>query len=135
VLVVDDEPVVRRLTAMMLRELGLNIVEAGSGEEAVALLRKDPTAVAWVLVDASMPGMNGPSTVRALRAVVPTLPAVVVSGYGTQDVQEQFEGLDIRGILRKPFTLSDLQAQLETGAGQPPRVEAGGSASRPRGAH
>ena len=124
VLVVDDEPAVRQLTAMTLRELGLSVIEAGCGEEAVRLLREHGSAVEWALVDASMPGMSGPSTLRALRSLAPNLPAVVVSGKNEPELLEQFDGLAIRGILRKPFSLTDLQAQLKAWLNPPQQVQA-----------
>jgi PAS domain S-box-containing protein len=119
VLVVDDEPPVRQVAAAMLRELGMTVLEAGSGEAAVRQLRDHGAEVGWVLLDASMPGLSGAETLRALRQIVPRLVVVMMSGYGERELQERFRGQDVRGFLQKPFTFEDLSGKLNELLGHP----------------
>jgi CheY-like chemotaxis protein len=109
VLLVDDEELVRISTADMLADLGYSVVEAHSGEEALRLveygLRPD-----LLVTDHLMPGMNGTDLTRALRAKLPGIQVLIVSGYA-----------DVDGIapdlprLTKPFKNADLAAALADG--------------------
>ncbi|WP_221734508.1 hybrid sensor histidine kinase/response regulator [Sphingomonas melonis] len=107
-LLVDDEELVRAITADMLAELGFEVVEASSGEEALARLRSDPR-IRLVVTDHVMPGMTGVELARAVVALSPGLPVLVTSGYS-----------DAAGLapelprIAKPFRQSDLQAALAT---------------------
>jgi signal transduction histidine kinase len=80
VLVVDDEPLVRRAIGRTLHARGYAVVEAGSAEEALALVAARP-CVDLLLTDVMMPGMRGPELVRAFRERCPGRPALLMSGY------------------------------------------------------
>ncbi|SHN48079.1 ATP-binding protein [Cryptosporangium aurantiacum] len=79
VLVVDDEPDLRELAGLLLRRGGYQVVIATSGEDAVEQARG--TDVDVLLTDVSMPGMSGPETAEAVRAVRPAIQVVYMSGY------------------------------------------------------
>ncbi|MCB9671080.1 MAG: response regulator [Alphaproteobacteria bacterium] len=108
VLVVDDDPVVRMVTARMLQRLGFEVLEAVEGAEGVAQLEAHPHIRAVVL-DMTMPGMSGLETMTALRAIQPTLPIVLVSGYSEDEVP----ALDSGVFLQKPYTLKQLTRALD----------------------
>ncbi|MGZ3423877.1 MAG: hybrid sensor histidine kinase/response regulator [Polyangiales bacterium] len=113
VLVVDDERSVRMTTQLLLERCGYQVVAARDGAEAVEIVRGRHVDAA--LVDLTMPGMDGIQTVRALRQVVPGLPAVISSGYGTArlgDVQSEGEGAP-DAVLPKPFTVQQLVSVLQ----------------------
>ncbi len=97
VLVVDDDTLVLASTAAMLEALGHRPVQAGSGEEALALLREG-AGVDLVLSDYGMPGMNGLQLAEALAALRPGLPVLIATGYG--ELPEGAAGL---ARLSKPF--------------------------------
>ena len=105
-LLVDDEELVRMSTADMLTDLGYDVVEAGSAEEALALLRQG-IATDLLVTDHLMPGMSGAELARAARALDPDLPILIVSGYAEVD-----------GIapdlprLTKPFRNAELAERL-----------------------
>jgi PAS domain S-box-containing protein len=80
VLVVDDEPLVRRALARALGSRGYTVLEADSGDEALALVEARG-GVDLLLSDVVMPGMRGPELVRAFRARWPGRPALLMSGY------------------------------------------------------
>jgi PAS domain S-box-containing protein len=105
-LLVDDEPLVRLSTADMLGELGFQVIEAESAEQALKLVDKGQRFDVLV-TDHLMPGMNGTDLARALRSRVPKLPVLLVSGYADADSI----ALDIPR-LKKPFRKDDLVSML-----------------------
>ncbi len=110
VLLIDDDPLVRSSFAAMLYMLGWEIVEADCGEAAVSLLsiRNDFMAV---VIDYSMPKMNGRETLRALRAQGCQAPAVLCSGYTGSD-DDSSANDEFAAMLQKPFRAVDLNAIL-----------------------
>jgi CheY-like chemotaxis protein len=117
VLLVDDDPAVRLVTADMLRDLGWGVLEAAGGDEALALLaahaagrRATPDVL---MLDHAMPGMNGLELARALRARGITAPILLASGHA-EFADPAEAGTDLlAGVLRKPFSLRDLRATLQ----------------------
>ena len=114
VLLVDDEDGVRRLAARALTKHGWTVLSADSGAAALALASETEIAesLCAIVSDVVMPGMDGPSLVRALRSRHPGLPAVLASGYA------EITGLDgptteHTTFLAKPYTLKELVAALE----------------------
>jgi CheY-like chemotaxis protein len=105
-LLVDDEELVRMSTADMLIDLGFEVVEAGSAEDALQLLKMG-TMPDLLITDHLMPGMSGADLSRAARAIKPTLPILIVSGYAEVD------GLapDLPR-LTKPFRNAELAASI-----------------------
>ena len=111
-LVVDDEFLVRMSTADMLSDLGYEVVEANSGEEALNLVEKGLEPVLLV-TDHLMPGITGTELVTKLRADFPNLQALIVSGYA-----------DLEGVpsdvarLTKPFRAEELASMLVASASE-----------------
>jgi CheY-like chemotaxis protein len=107
VLVVDDEPAVRRVAARMLRRLGYDPEEAPGGADAVARVRAAPGAFALVLLDLDMPGMDGRACLRALREIQPGLPIVLSTGLPSSELEQlrDAEGVE---LLPKPYVLAKL---------------------------
>jgi CheY-like chemotaxis protein len=105
-LVVDDEDVVRASTADMLAELGYDIVEAGSAEEALMLL-DEGLMPDLLITDHLMPGQNGTELARHMIERIPGIRTLIVSGYA------EVEGIapDLPRLV-KPFRLADLLAGL-----------------------
>ena len=111
ILVVDDEELVRRSAKRMLEHLGFQVVEARGGEEALTVLRRAPDVQA-VLLDMTMPGMDGAATFDALRSACPELPVVLMSGYDERETLARFPRQDLAGFLRKPFVLAELDQRV-----------------------
>ncbi len=107
-LLVDDEDLVRLSTADMLADLGFDVLEAGSAEEALRLLHEG-TAVDLLVTDHLMPGLSGAELARKVRVLRPGLPILIVSGYA--DV----EGLapDLPRLV-KPFRVAELAERVRT---------------------
>jgi two-component system cell cycle sensor histidine kinase/response regulator CckA len=103
VLLVDDEPSVRRFACRVLTEQGYIVEEAANGVEALDRVREGGPPVDLVVSDVVMPRLNGVELTLALNALHPSLPVILISGYATG----QLEGMGIAapcGILGKPFS-------------------------------
>ena len=111
VLVVDDDPDVRWITAEEFREIGYTVTEADSGRAALAMLERDEPCDLMV-VDLMMPGLSGTDTVRLARRTRPALKALFVSGYTERSRFEGELGNDV--VLKKPFELETLVAAVQT---------------------
>ena len=111
VLVVDDEPMVRRFAARVLRDEGFGVHEAGDGAEALELIRAGIAELEVVLSDIVMPRMDGVQLLQSLSTLRPNLPVILMSGYATDQLAE----LGIAspcGVLAKPFSPEALVAEV-----------------------
>jgi two-component system, OmpR family, KDP operon response regulator KdpE len=112
VLVVDDEPAIRRALRPPLIELGFSVTEASRGEEALQALRSAVCDV--VLLDVNMPGIGGIETLRRIRAFAPRLPILMLT---VRDQEEdKVEALDTGAddYVTKPFSTRELIARIRT---------------------
>jgi CheY-like chemotaxis protein len=112
VLVVDDEEIVRDLAGMALESLGLEVLFAQDGLEAVAVVERQGHQVDLVLMDLTMPRMDGAEAFRIIRALQPRLPVILTSGYTEAESLRGMEGLQPEAFLQKPFRVPDLQAEV-----------------------
>ncbi len=108
VLIVDDEPGVRKVAKKVLENAGLKVLIAADGREALEIFRARRAEIAATIVDLTMPHLSGEETVRELRAIDPTARIVLTSGYTEQDAVDRFAGAQLSGFLRKPFTPEEL---------------------------
>ncbi len=112
VLVVDDEESVRRVAGSMLEHEGFDVVSAADGVEALSIYRERRHEIRIVLLDMTMPRMDGEETFRELRALDPDVRVILTSGYNEQDATSRFVGAGLAGFIQKPFTLDDLRTRL-----------------------
>ena len=121
VLVVDDEAGVQAVAARMAERHGYGALVAGDGATALEVFAANRERVACVLLDLSMPQMDGEQTYRALRLLAPDARVVLMSGYTEEEAGRRFAGLGVAGFLQKPFTSAELCAVLQraTGGVQP----------------
>ena len=119
VLVVDDDPAVRRLVELMVGLLGRPVAAVPDGPSAVAAVATDPDAVAAVLLDVRMPGMDGPQTLAALREVAPGVRCVFMTGDPGDRTDADLLALGAEVVLRKPFRSHHLAAALDGVAAAP----------------
>jgi two-component system, cell cycle sensor histidine kinase and response regulator CckA len=112
VLVVDDEDVVRRTAARMLRTLGFVPVTVGGGQEALDWLAAQAEPPAAVLLDLAMPGMDGATCFREMRARHPELRVVISSGFARNGRAQELldEGAD--EFVQKPYDTAELARAL-----------------------
>jgi CheY-like chemotaxis protein len=108
VLVVDDENLVQRLTTTILERAGLAVLLVASGEEALSLCEDEAQDIQAVLLDLTMPGMDGVETFRQLRRVRPSLPVILSSGYVETEIRTRFSGEGPAGFIQKPYRANEL---------------------------
>jgi two-component system cell cycle sensor histidine kinase/response regulator CckA len=113
VLLVDDEKALLTLGTSMLSRLGFAVLAAIDGQEALAMYREHMDEIALVLLDLTMPGMDGEEAFQALRALDPRVRVLMSSGYGEQDLATRFAGKGLAGFLPKPYTLAELAGRLQ----------------------
>lgn len=102
VLLVDDEPTVRRFAARVLEDDGYLVHQAQDGVEALALLQAGAAVVDCVVSDVVMPRLNGVELLEALSLRHPGLPVILMSAYGSVQLAER--GISAPcAILSKPF--------------------------------
>ena len=114
ILLIDDEEVVRDVFSETLTDAGWNIITAADGEEGLQAFRQHTDAVSLIVLDLSMPGMDGAETLRRLRVLDPAVKVVLSSGYGEEDAMGRFEGLGLSGFLQKPYQWGVLKDTLES---------------------
>jgi two-component system KDP operon response regulator KdpE len=109
VLVVDDEPQLRRTMKATLTDLGYSVIEARTGEEAIETLRRDPADL--ILLDLNMPGIGGLETCRAIRETS-DVPIIVLSVRNTE--RDKVDALDAGAddYVTKPFGIQELLARI-----------------------
>jgi DNA-binding NtrC family response regulator len=114
VLVVDDEETMRSTVARMMRLMGLDPVLAVDGREAVEIFRAQPERFALVLLDLTMPHMDGEQTFTELRRLHPDVRVVLMSGFNAQEALVRFTGKGLASFLQKPFTIDALRSVLQS---------------------
>jgi signal transduction histidine kinase/CheY-like chemotaxis protein len=107
-LLVDDEPDVRRVTSNILERLGYVVITAEDGLTALQMFERGRESIRLVLLDVRMPRMDGAETLRRLRKLAPDLPVVIVSGFGADKDLEIIRNIGVQGVVEKPFTVAEL---------------------------
>ena len=115
ILLVDDDPAVRDVTAAMLEDLGYGVIEADSGEMALDLLSKG-VRIELMMADYSMPGMTGGELIEAVAVRRPGLPVLLVTGYADERTLASV-GEDC--LVLKPFRTEDLGRKIRVALGGP----------------
>jgi DNA-binding response OmpR family regulator len=110
--VVDDEAHIRVGAAQGLAHTGFTVLTAADGQEAVAVFREHSETVRAVLLDLTMPTMDGATTARELRKIRPDVRIVLSSGYTEEEATRHFTHRDLVGFLQKPYGLKDLIAAV-----------------------
>lgn len=113
VLLVDDEERVRAVAKRMLEKFGFDVLTAADGKEALEVFRAHRAAIKLVLLDLTMPEMDGQETLRRLRAIDTAVPVVISSGYNAQNVTRRFVGREVAAFIQKPYRLSELEVVLK----------------------
>jgi two-component system cell cycle sensor histidine kinase/response regulator CckA len=112
ILIADDEPAVLKTFDNQLRRNGYKTILAADGHEAVRHFRTAPQGFAAILLDLTMPGLDGAEVLREIRALNPRTSVLVMSGFSEKDVLDRLAGLGPVSILQKPFTLETLLERL-----------------------
>jgi len=113
VLLVDDEPTVRETAGEMLRHLGFEPLMAGTGKQALSLFHEHTAELRAVILDLTMPDMDGETVLSRMRQVSQQTRFVLSSGYHESDIVSRLGKKIIRGYLQKPYCKEQLQRVLQ----------------------
>ena len=114
ILLVDDEEIVRTVVRQMLEHVGHNVIAAEDGPTAISRFRDHRDEVACVILDLTMPKMDGMETFKVLRQIDPDVKVLLSSGYNTRDAVDRFSDADLAGFIQKPYTLAALLKSIRT---------------------
>ena len=118
VLVVDDDDTVRTVTMRMLERSGFRVIAARDGVEALALFVASPEPIRIVVLDMTLPRMDGEETLRALRAFDPAVRVLLASGYSEEETAARVREASPDGYIQKPYTGQSLLAQMRAVLGE-----------------
>jgi DNA-binding response OmpR family regulator len=110
VLVVDDEPQILRLARIALEQIGLVVLTASDGREAVEVFERERSRIDLVILDRSLPKLSGERVLRELRALDAGVRVVVSSG---ESFPAKMEFPGVRQFLGKPYTIAVLRQVVE----------------------
>jgi two-component system cell cycle sensor histidine kinase/response regulator CckA len=112
-LLVEDEVLVRGITARLLRARGYEVLEAADGEAALELVKANAGAIDLMISDVIMPGMDGPALLAAARPFLGGAPIMFVSGYAEAEVSDLLEGQSEVSFLAKPLDIKTLAEEVK----------------------
>ncbi len=111
VLIVDDEPLVLDFMVSAMTSFGLNPITAGNGKEAVEVFRNNIDNIQLVLLDLSMPEMDGAATFEQIKKLKPDAKIILCSGYSEEEMLSRFElSNHPAAFLKKPSKLKELKS-------------------------
>jgi CheY-like chemotaxis protein len=113
VLVVDDEPEIRKLVSAMVGQFGYHVLTADSGEHALKLYQNHKAPIELLIADVIAPGMSGPMLADKLTALQPNLKVLYISGYDNTHVVQKYVVERGHVLLPKPFTVEELQTKIQ----------------------
>ena len=114
ILAVDDEEMGLMLVKQLLTSAGYHVTTAQSGFECLDLFRRRPLSYALVLLDLTMPFMDGEETFHRLREIRPDIPVMMCTGFIQNDRLQQLMSAGLSGFLRKPFAPDEIAGQVRS---------------------
>jgi len=109
ILIIDDEETIRELACMILEEMGFEVMTAVDGRDGVEQFRQQQHRITGVLLDMTMPHMNGEECYSALRNINPDIRVILSSGYSAEDATARFKGKALAGFIQKPYLIDHFQ--------------------------
>ncbi len=107
-LVVDDEPTVRGLARRVLEKFGFRVMTAEDGLRALEIFRPHSAEIACVLLDVTMPNLDGAETFREMRQLRPEVKVILSSGYDQREAMRKIDTAELAGFLHKPYLPMEL---------------------------
>jgi CheY-like chemotaxis protein len=112
VLLVEDDPRVCAVTEHLLRSIGFDVAAFGTGRDAIAEFERRRDEVRLVVLDVTMPDLNGDQVLRELRRLRPDIPVLLCSGYSDEELGERFTPEDMAAFVQKPYRFDVFRARL-----------------------
>jgi two-component system cell cycle sensor histidine kinase/response regulator CckA len=117
ILLVDDEETVRTTATSALESYGYRVVTAYDGECAIDIFRRDHEKVSLVVLDLTMPVLDGEAVLERLREIDSEVPVILSSGFSATEATRRFEGKHLSGFLQKPYTAQSLAQSVKNALG------------------
>ncbi len=114
ILVVDDEMIIRRTAKSMLERYGYTVVLAENGHEGLELFKVLADKISAVLLDMTMPVMNGEEAFARMKAIKPDVKVVLSSGYNEVEAVRHFTGKGLAGFIQKPYSTQTLIERIRS---------------------
>jgi PAS domain S-box-containing protein len=112
ILIVDDEEAICAMGRNMVERMGFSALTAANGREAVEIFHEHRKQIVCVLLDLTMPHMDGEEAFRELRRIKPDIKVILCSGYNMQDATQRFTGKGLADFLQKPYKMRNLREML-----------------------
>jgi two-component system, cell cycle sensor histidine kinase and response regulator CckA len=110
VLLADDEESIRRMGRRLLERAGFEVLVAEDGQQAVELFLENRARIRLVVLDMTMPHLDGEACYRELRRIDSAVKVIMTSGYNEQEVISRFVGKGLAGFVQKPYKPADFLA-------------------------
>jgi PAS domain S-box-containing protein len=104
ILVVDDEKAVQKVTKKILERSGFTVLTADDGRHGLEIFRQHAGEIKAVLLDLTMPHMDGEEAFREMRRLSADVRVILSSGYTEQEAIDQFKGMGLAGFIQKPYS-------------------------------
>jgi PAS domain S-box-containing protein len=108
VLIIDDEESVRNVGALALKRCDLQVLVAEDGVQGLDTFKENANGIDLVLLDLTMPKMDGEETLRGIRLIRPDVPVLMISGFSEREAIESLDQYGISGFMQKPFQIDHL---------------------------
>jgi len=132
ILLVDDDETVLTVAGRMLERGGYKVVVAHDGREGVDAFRERAAEIACVILDLTMPHMNGEDALVKMRKIRADVPVLISSGYNEQEIESRFRESGINGFIQKPYQSAQLMMKVRAAmAAQPTTAPDNSSTARP----
>ncbi len=118
ILLVDDEPTIRAILRQGFENAGYKVIEAVDGVDGFGAFVRHRSSISVVLLDLSMPRMNGDELFEEIHKVAPEVPVILMSGYSQQDVTASLAGRGLTAFLAKPCSIKIALVAVQRAIGQ-----------------
>ena len=112
ILLVDDEDSVLAVGKRVLEHVGFEVLTAADGRDAVDVFRARADEITCVILDLTMPHMDGEAALREIRRIKEDARVILASGYSAREVTTRFAGKGLAGFIQKPYSLGTLTAKV-----------------------
>lgn len=112
ILLVDDEEIIRHMVGTMLEMFGFEVLTAADGFEALDIYKRHSAEIVCVLLDLTMPRMDGEQTFLQLRQIDPEVRVIMSSGFGEQEIADKFINKGLAAFIQKPYQMNRLEEKI-----------------------
>lgn len=117
-LIAEDDEAILKMSCRILESAGFKVLTAADGQEALTVFRRHQNEIRLVLLDMTMPRLDGEACLLELRRLNPTVKVIMTSGHNEQEVINRFTGKGLTGFIQKPYTLKELLPKIREVLGE-----------------